>query len=1237
MIGLLLFLYGVIFGYWYITDSTRVRNMAQSYLQDLTGGKVTIRSATLSVFEGLRLDDVQVYVDDTHAPDSMLFSAETFLIKYNQRAMLHGRLEATQIVAKRPHVQVTENVDNGRWNFHRIRGMASSTQPSGGGGGEAPTAPKELPEILLRDARVDYSEIRGGKFKSLGIMTIDGQLTTSTDGRIYNFQLQSRGLTEGVGPLISGSIVPATGQISASMQNFVIGRDIPMLPLPAQVRNWWQQHRLDGSVRVPDVVYVLAGPGRAPSFRVETVLENVALTVDPREWMSSTQVQQIDRLSQGLEAMQLGGLGGGGPIAAMRTMIHPTPLRLQNVSGVFMFTPGGIEINGLAVNVEENTFKVNGSISGYSPDAAAKLHIASIEGQYVRIPHLPRYVNAMPVQVREIYDLLRPEVVCSVSLEVSRGTEGAKPECSGEINVVDGKFIYKLFPYQVRGATGKIVFGRDEATGIEGVDIRMRGHGVLGGPNENSVITIDGWIGPFDESAGVNVRVEGTKITSEPELARAFPEHVQTALKMFDADGRGEYPKFRGSFTCDIICAMGIGTQYTVNTDITLDDASAKLVATPITLEHITGQLRVREGYVEIVKATMQRGDASLVVDGKVSWPTNPFTRRHSKQNPFSGPPPILIPDLTITARGMPAEEIVMSFLTPERQEFARKLGIQGKIDCDGVVKGTGKLKPTTRPGDPRMSEVNYDVSLSLREGSLLPVDGKPGVTGLAGSARLRPTGWEIHDFTARRGESEITASGTVIPGDPPRVSLAATAKDLIVDKPIYDALPEKLKTAWDSIGPSGKVDLDFAYNKGEPVTSVGPSPLQGYQVTLRPKGMSIEPRAVPYKLDNLTGSVTFSSAGVTIQDLAGDHGNAKLVLSGKGTTTGPADWDVKIRASELEINDELLASMPRNIKSMFDSIKLRGKVGLDISRLAYREQLPAPELAEPKPEIDLAATIYSYGASMDVGMPLSDVTGQIDVATVIRQGRVGEMRGRVNIATVNVADRKLKNFYADISKPPDQPNLQMAKIQANIAGGDLAGQLDLHFPEKGQSSYSLNLILRNANVKELANIGDKALNGQLSASLAIEGSWTDSANRRGRGDVTVTGKQMYQIPVLLGLLEITNLSLPVSNPFNEGTARYSIEGKRVAFEQIEMRSDSMLMKGNGYMDFGTRQVRMNFVTDNPNLPKVPFIHDLLQGARQELFQIQVRGTIQEPKVSASSMTTFTTTVDEVFRGDEKE
>src|SRR5437016_2685320 len=67
MMTLFCFLAGIIGGYEYITDSNRVREKAESYLSYILGGSVEVGSANLSIFEGLRLENVKVHVDKTSA------------------------------------------------------------------------------------------------------------------------------------------------------------------------------------------------------------------------------------------------------------------------------------------------------------------------------------------------------------------------------------------------------------------------------------------------------------------------------------------------------------------------------------------------------------------------------------------------------------------------------------------------------------------------------------------------------------------------------------------------------------------------------------------------------------------------------------------------------------------------------------------------------------------------------------------------------------------------------------------------------------------------------------------------------------------------------------------------------------------------------------------------------------------------------------------------------------------
>src|SRR5437667_5208650 len=147
MVIIFFLLCAIIGGYVYLTDSRRVRDMAESYLSNMLGGHVEIGQATLSIFEGLTLEEVRVQAGPLGAPDAQVFSAAKVLVEYSPKALLRGKVDARRIVAISPCVTLTENLDAHDWNYSRLTGSAAATRPSVG-------AMQNMPELVLRDAQV---------------------------------------------------------------------------------------------------------------------------------------------------------------------------------------------------------------------------------------------------------------------------------------------------------------------------------------------------------------------------------------------------------------------------------------------------------------------------------------------------------------------------------------------------------------------------------------------------------------------------------------------------------------------------------------------------------------------------------------------------------------------------------------------------------------------------------------------------------------------------------------------------------------------------------------------------------------------------------------------------------------------------------------------------------------------------------------------------------------------------
>src|SRR4051812_29475113 len=437
MLVLLLLLSTIIGGYWYLTDSIRVRTMAEESLSRLIGGRVTIGSATLSIFQGLRLYDVRVYVDDmpdAAHPDaalrdeqeSLLFRAHSFLVRADPKALLDGRLEPTQIVAIEPYVRLAEDVHNGHWNHQGLRRHATTLPVSKPG---AP--PPQLPEVILRNAIIENCAYDNGQYKTRGTMAIEGKLTPSLESDVYHFILQSRGATQGIGPSVEGKIDMHGGSVTASLMNFRFGPDLETM-LPAQVRKWWHEHEISGRVDVPELTYqsahgtgdLASGDGREQSFRAEIDVRGVRLVVHPQEWLSGDEMRRETWSHSALLAMRGAGLDTSGFVSELEEAVQPTPITLHQVTGKFVFTEDDMAIENISGFVESNGLKISGRVRNYaSPaDATASIRVSSLETDDILIPASPRYINSMPQTVREIYDHLRPQGHCRFWVELARAT-----------------------------------------------------------------------------------------------------------------------------------------------------------------------------------------------------------------------------------------------------------------------------------------------------------------------------------------------------------------------------------------------------------------------------------------------------------------------------------------------------------------------------------------------------------------------------------------------------------------------------------------------------------------------------------------------------------------------------------------------------------------------------------------------------------------------------------------------
>jgi hypothetical protein len=1227
MVFLFLILCALIGAYQYFTNAARVREQAEQYLTKLTGGKVTVGKASLSIFQGLRLEDVHVAVDSNGSDDPTIFTAATFLIEYAPAALLQGRIEATRIVAIDPRVRLIENTKTHQWNYQQLAMM----RPQSSAG---PTPPGTIPEISLRNAQVEYLET--GKQDSLGHIVIDGNLSPGSQQGFYSLKLQSRGGSEEMGPRADAEFNPFSGESHVILYDLKFGPDLRVM-LPAQVQDWWGRHQLAGDVKKTELWVNTTTATK--EFKANITLDNVAMTVQPDEILSADEMQSRQWAQQAFEAMRNVGMDDSGFVTKLSESLDAVPISLKNVDGDFTFTQDRVDINNLEATLEGNRFSINGHVDGYTNDAAASVHLASVKGRDVSIPVSPRFINSLPAEVREAYTRFRPQGTCNVWVQFDRpdrkASPNAQPQVSCEVNVTDGNFNFEKFPYPICKATGKIAVDRDPTTGEEHLRVeKIRGHGLPGGPNEKALVEIDGDMGPFTPAIEVNMTVAGKNVSSEPAMMAAFPPKTRQALAFFDAPGKGEFPKFKGDFTCRIKRAPEVVSHWDVETTIHLKDAAGSLVAFPYPMEHVTGELVIGEDHMTIKEAHVQRGDADLTVKGRVEWASD----EERAKNPTTAP--TLRPALTIAGHNVPIDDALINALPPMHAQWLKRMNAQGRFDLSGKLSSA----PT--------SGMDFAFDVALHDCSMWSTGDGYALTGVGGNLKLTPTTVTLVDLKGKRGDADVTAHGQVRwPTGTPQVQMVVDAKNLALDQTLFNMVPESAQRGWAAVRPEGAVDAKITFN-GVPsnesvasVVDVAPAPstqpaAPSYEVVVSPRNVSILPTPVPYRLDDLTGTVTITPAAITMQNLAGHHGSAQIQFSGTGSPDGNGPWQLQLAGNKLLIDDDFRKAIPAGLQSVVHSLQLQGTTGFKLSSLKiWMDNTPTTNPSDQKApdsntDVDFAGTVNLSDSSLDPGVQLTKVTGTAGFNGSVRQGKLSDLTGHFDVPTLEVSARPASHLRADLKKRDGQDAMKLANVQAALLGGELAGQIDWTYPDTGPSRYAMALVLRNADIKTVAGDTMPDAIGQLSASLSMEGIFGDASTRRGGGDVSLNGQQLYRLPLLLGLLQVTSLSLPITSPFDEGACKYSIDGSRVTFETIDLRAKEMMVSGTGHLDFDTGRVGMTFTSKSTtNWLKVPVVTDLLQTARNELLTIHVRGTIQQPQVSGTSMNTLTTTVDEIFKG----
>jgi hypothetical protein len=325
--------------------------------------------------------------------------------------------------------------------------------------------------------------------------------------------------------------------------------------------------------------------------------------------------------------------------------------------------------------------------------------------------------------------------------------------------------------------------------------------------------------------------------------------------------------------------------------------------------------------------------------------------------------------------------------------------------------------------------------------------------------------------------------------------------------------------------------------------------------------------------------------------------------------------------------------------------LQLRGPVSL-----RGKTQFTLPDATHPEPRIQWDLVLQLEGNRIaDVG-PVHSLRGELSVKGIrdefgIRAG------GDVRIDSMHVNDlqivgirgpfsidgdlMRLGGDATDRSIPPastDSIPRKAPSIRGKIFDGtlDLDGEVVL-----SSGSFNVGLAVRDAQVPTLLadfGHGDNELTGTFSGQTQLKGNLGTRDSLRGSGAARVTGANVYQLPLIVQVLNLLRITPTEDVAFTDGEVEFTIFGDTMTFNDLQIWGDLVVLHGGGTLD---RRRELDLTFNTRVSPQNTFTQVLtpLRSRRYTLWTIDVRGPLHSPDIERRAFDGVGETLERLFPG----
>ncbi len=494
-------------------------------------------------------------------------------------------------------------------------------------------------------------------------------------------------------------------------------------------------------------------------------------------------------------------------------------------------------------------------------------------------------------------------------------------------------------------------------------------------------------------------------------------------------------------------------------------------------------------------------------------------------------------------------------------------------------------------------------------------------LTNIRGQVEMQNDHWRFRNLEGTNDTGFVTCNGELAPTPQgPRLSLQFAGTEVPLEEELRNALNPAARQLWNDLRPQGRVDLTAE------VTYLFASRQLGLRARFKPVAeiTSIEPVAFPYRMEKLRGVVQYHDGYVTLHDMRAEHGSTRIATDGHCQMQPNGSWYLTLEnltIDRLAADRELLIALPPGMRSVVSKLNLSGPIyargSLGLAQDAIRG-------APLKSQWDLAFDLHRN--AVDVGVELTDVHGEVKLAGNF-DGERFQSRGELAIDSLNYGDLQFtqvrgplwidnERVLLGIWAQKQTADPMQRRITAQLYGGEVAGDgwVTLAEPQR----FAMQASLRGAELARFATEGipgQQDLRGKMAGDLELRGSGSGTHWLAGSGNVRLRQADIYELPLVVQLLKVFRVRLPDKTAFTQSDMVFRIDGQHVYFDKLDLLGDALSLYGKGEMNLN-REIQLTFhsVVGRNDLP-VPVLRNLVGEASQQLMQVHVHGTLENPQI----------------------